>query len=110
MSSVYYSFKIADTTIRKELNSESFAFDNKKNLKRIVKLADGDVSVGLTGLGTIVGIMVITDIAISLKIDGNVIPVNKFVFFELSSLTSLAIACSDTIGASVEVIVWGKNP
>jgi len=108
-ASVYYNFKIADPSISKELRSQQVAFDNKKALKRNVKSGDGDVSVTLTGLGTIAALLVITDLDISLKIDGNTIPVSSFYFSELSELTSLAIACADTDGAEVEVTVWGAD-
>ena len=106
-STAYYNFRISDLSILKELKSQVIAYDNKKTLKRNVKSADGDVTVALAGLGTIAALLVVTTKDISLKIDSNTIPVSNFYFSELSALTSLAVACSDTTGATVEVTVWG---
>ncbi|KKL19257.1 hypothetical protein LCGC14_2467310 [marine sediment metagenome] len=106
-TSVYYNLKVVDSLIEKELKSQSFSFDNKAVLKRIIKSSDGDVSVPLTGLGNTVGVLITSTKAISVKIDGNTVPVSKLLYMESGTLTSLAIACSDATGSAVEAVVWG---
>jgi len=107
-SAVYYDFKIADASLEKELKSQSIEFDYKKVLKRNIKSVDGDITIVLTGLGTIAAILITTDKAITVKIDSNAVSVTKFIFID-GTLTTLAVACSDATGALVEVTVWGKS-
>jgi hypothetical protein len=108
LSTVYYSFDVSDTLIKKNISSQEISFAKRTLFNRNVKDTDGDVTVDLSNVGTAKGVYVKTDIEISLKVNGNIIPVTSFLFMTISALTTLAVACSDTNGASVEIVVWGS--
>ena len=104
----YYSFIISDGSIKKELSSIQFAFSHKSVLSRNVNSVDSTVTVDLTDFTTIKDILVTSTKEITLTINGSAIPVTNFLFMEVSSLTSLTVACSDTTGSEVEIIIWGN--
>ena len=108
MGTVYYSFDVSDSLIKKNISSQEISFAKRTLFNRNVKSADGDVTVDLSNVGTVQGVYVKTDEEISLKVNGNIIPVTSFLFMTISTLTTLAVACSDEDGASVEIVVWGS--
>jgi len=103
----YYSFTISDGSLKKELPSTQFAFSHKSVLSRNVNSADSTVTVDLTDFTTIIALLVTSTKGITLTVNGSGIPVTNFLFMEISSLTSLTVACSDTDGSEVEIIIWG---
>lgn len=103
----YYSFSISDGVIKKQLNSVQFAFDHRTVLSRNINNADSVVTVDLTDFTTITTVMVTSTKDITLTINGVGTAVTNFLFMEISSLSSLTIACSDVAGSQVEIIIWG---
>lgn len=103
----YYSFDIADGIIKKKLSSIQFTFSHKSVLSRNVNNADGIVTIDLSDFTTILVVMVISTKDITFTINGTGIAVTDFLFMEVSSLTSLTVACSDTDGSQVEIVIWG---
>ena len=103
----YYSFTITDGSLKKELSSTQFAFTHKSVLSRNVNNADSTVTIDLTDFTTVTVILVTSTKEITLTVNGSGIPITNFLFMEVSSLTSLTVACSDTTGSEVEIIIWG---
>ena len=103
----YYSFDIADGLIKRKLSSIQFTFSHKYVLSRNINNADSTVTIDLTDFTTILAVMVISTKDITLTINGTGIAITNFLFMEVSSLTSLTVACSDTTGSQVEVVIWG---
>jgi len=103
----YYSFTISDGSLKKELSSIQFAFTHKSVLSRNVNSVDSIVTVDLTDFTTITDILVTSTKEITLTVNGSAIPVTNFLFMEISSLSSLTVACSDTDGSEIEIIIWG---
>jgi len=103
----YYSFTITDGSLKKELSSTQFAFSHKSVLSRNVNSADSTVTVDLTDFTTIVALLVTSTKGITLTVNGSGIPITNFLFMEISSLTSLTVACSDETGSEIEIIIWG---
>ena len=104
----YYSFTISDGSLKKELSSIQFAFTHKSVLSRNVNNADSTVTVDLTDFTTIKDILITSTKEIILTVNGAAIPITNFLFMEISSLTSLTVACSDVTGSEVEIIIWGS--
>jgi len=103
----YFSFDIADGLIKKKLSSVQFNFNNKTVFSRNVKDSDSTVTIDLTDVGTVKTVLVTSTKEITLTVNGVGIAVTNFLFMEVSSLTSLTIACSDTEGSQVEIVIWG---
>ena len=103
----YYSFNIADDSLKKEISSTQFNFTHKSELNRVVNNADGIITVDLSDFATVTALMVTTTLAISLVVNGVAVLVENFLFTELTDLTSLTVACSDATGSTVKIIAWG---
>ena len=103
----YYSFSVRDGSLKKEIASTQFNFTHKGVLDRNVNSADSVVTVDISEFTTVTAVMVISTLEIILTINGTAIAVTNFLFMEVLALTSLTVACSDTTGSEVEIVVWG---
>jgi len=103
----YYSFEIADGLIKKKLSSVQFTFSHKSILSRNINNADSTVTIDLSDFTTILAVMVISTKDITLTVNGIGIAITNFLFMEISTLTSLTVACSDVTGSQVEIVIWG---
>jgi hypothetical protein len=110
-SMLYYNVEANDASLLKSLRDESVSFDKRVVLQRIIKLADGTVTVDVTSPATVKAFFITTDKNIDVKINGaaTALTVARTLLAEVAALTSLTITCSDATGASVEVVVWGNS-
>ena len=103
----YYSFSVRDGSLKKEIASTQFNFTHKGVLDRNVNNADSIVTVDISEFTTVTAVMVLSSLPITLTVNGVAIAVTNFLFMEVSALTSLTVACTDTTGSEVEIVVWG---
>jgi len=105
----YYSFNVADGLIKKKLSSVQFDFDNKTVFSRNVKDTDNIITIDLSDLEIVKTVLVASTKEITLTLNGVGISITNFLFMEVSTLTSLTVACSNAEGSQVEMVIWGVN-
>jgi len=107
MSTLYYDVDLKDSETRKTLSNQTIEYSEKRFQSLLIKSSDGDVSVSISDLGTISGLYIKSTGEITATINGQSISIADFVLMSLTALTSLSIACSDTDGFQVDVMIWG---
>jgi len=105
---LYYSVKISDSFLKQEIENSTVSFDTRKTLFRKLAVADGSVTIDLTTIGTVKALYISSTGPIVAVVNGADIAIKKSLFMELTSLTSLAVSCSNSSGYDIIVIVWGN--
>jgi len=108
MGTLYYTVDLSDQELKKRLENQEIAFDERKSLTRNINSGDSSVTVDITELGTIKALYIKSSLPITATINGTAILVKDFLFTSLSLLNTLAISCSDETGAEVAVILWAS--
>lgn len=103
-----YNYLIQDGELRIELLPTQLTVSDRINIKRSLAVGDSEVTIDFTAIPVVKALLIVSDQALDIKINGQVTKMKSLIFTLLDSLTSLTVKNLGATAANLSIYIWGN--